>query len=289
MLEQGLPPLLQLGEYNLGKFKMKRILVLTGGAFRGSIQLPIIRYLINKYQYHMIYGTSVGSINGIMTAQGEFELLEEIWDNVTKRGDLLKLKWYWPFQGLYSLSPMRSLLEEHVSLDKIQIPYGAGVVSFTDGEYYNLLSDELETDKDLWDAIQASCCMAGIMVPEYMNINGSVHLGADGGFRNIFPIPEEGGEEYYYDVIACTPLDRMKMKERKVSRNILDVAVKAIDIFQDEIFDKDILELIEKVGPGRMTLYAPQKYPGSSLDASPETRKFRKELGLEAILNPVHF
>ncbi len=265
---------------------MKRVLILSGGAFRGAVQLPVIKYLLEKYEYDMIYGTSVGSVNGVLAAQGEFELLKEIWDNVSGKQDMLKLMWYWPFRGLYSLAPMRALLEKHVSLDKIKIPFAAGVVSYTDGEYYNLDTRKMTEDKQLWDAVQASSCMAGIMVPEYMEINGETHLGVDGGFRNIFPVPDEASE-YCFDVVSCTPLDRMAMKESKDSRWILDLLVKAIEIFEDEIFDKDLAELKSKAGEGCVTVYAPQSYPGSALDGSPEAIRRRYELGEEAILHPV--
>jgi predicted acylesterase/phospholipase RssA len=267
---------------------MKRVLILSGGAFRGAVQLPVIQHLIRQHDYDMIFGTSVGSINGVLTAQGDFELLKEIWDNVHNRKQMLKPMWYWPFNGLYSLAPMRELLEEHVSLDKLKIPYAAGVVSFTSGEYYNLRSEDMKEDRELWDAIQASSCMAGIMVPEYIEIEGERHLGVDGGFRNIFPVPDEV-EEFCFDVVSCTPIDRMTMKESKDSRGILSLIVKSLEVFQDEIFDKDLAELKRKSKKGSITVYAPLKYPGSSLDASPETIRYRYELGREALKNPVIF
>ena len=267
---------------------MKRVLILSGGAFRGAIQLPVIQHLIQQHDYDMIFGTSVGSINGVLTAQGDFELLKDIWDNVYNRRQMLKSRWYWPFNGLYSFAPMRALLEEYVSLDKIKTPFAAGVVSFTSGEYYNLRSENMKEDRELWDAVQASSCMAGIMVPEYIEIDGERHLGVDGGFRNIFPVPDEV-DEFCFDVVSCTPIDRMAMKESKDNRWILSLLIKAVEVLEDEIFDKDLAELKRKSKKGNITVYAPLKYPGSSLDASPEMIRYRYELGREALKNPVIF
>lgn len=267
---------------------MRRVLILSGGAFRGAVQLPVIQYLIEHHHYDMIFGTSVGSINGVLTAQDDFELLKSIWDNIHRKNQILKSRWYWPFNGLYSLKPMRTLLEENVRLNKIRVPFAAGVVSFTSGEYYNLRTEDMKEDIELWDAVQASSCMAGIMVPEYIQIDGEKHLGVDGGFRNIFPVPDEVNE-FCFDVVSCTPIDRMAMKESKDSRWILNLLIKAIEVFEDEIFDKDLEELKRKSRKGNITVYAPLKYPGSSLDASQEVIRYRYKLGREALKNPVIF
>jgi predicted acylesterase/phospholipase RssA len=264
---------------------MKKALVLSGGAFRGAVQIPVIEYLCSDNEYDIILGTSVGAVNGVLAAQNELELLRKIWEEVDGLGGFLKLKWHWPFNGIYSMKPLRYKLEKYVSLNKLKTDFVAGVVSFTDGEYYSLDSRDMPTDKHLWDAIQASSCMAGIMEPSELLIEDYQHLGCDGGYRNIFPVPLMKDYDHI-DVVSCTPLNRMDMKSHGAhKKDIISLLVRGLEIFEDEIFDKDLLEL--KLSAKSVTVYAPQGDPLSSLDASRETIKHRFRLGEEAINNPI--
>jgi len=262
---------------------MSRALILSGGAFRGAIQVPIIEHLKLTHKYDAVYGVSVGAINGAMFAQDDLVNLRELWDNINDVSGFLSLKWYWPFNGLYSMNPMRKKIERYLKLDKMKIPFHAGVVSFTDGEYRNMPSKDMETNLELWDAVQASSCMAGIMVPPIIPIDGSPHVGCDGGFRNIMPIPEDMDYDYL-DVVLCTPIDRIKNKEfSKI--DVFNIFKRTLEILEDEVFDKDILQLVESRSIVR--IFSPNEYPGDSLDASKEIINFRYELGKRAISNPI--
>lgn len=265
---------------------MSRALLLGGGAFRGAVQIPIIKHL-SKNHYDAVYGVSVGAINGVMFAQKDLELLEKIWKNVDGRGEFLSSRFYWPINGLYSMNPLREKLERYTSLDELKIEFHAGVVSFTDGEYYSMNSKRMERDVELWDSVQASACMAGIMIPGYIQIDGKEHLGCDGGYRNIIPVPTRKFD--HIDVVSCTPLDRMEMKKRsKVRRDIISSLVRGIEIFEDEIFDLDFKEIKNKLKKdGKINIYAPGRNPGSPLDASKSTISYRFDLGKEAIHNPI--
>jgi predicted acylesterase/phospholipase RssA len=265
---------------------MSRALVLSGGAFRGAVQLPVIEYLFDQHEYDAVYGVSVGSINGVMFAQKELDVLRQFWEEVDGVEGFLRLKWYWPFIGIYSMKPLRKKIEERIALDKVQIPFTAGVSSFTDGEYYNLCTDYMNNNRQLWDAIEASSSMAGVMVPPRIKIFGKKHIGADGGFRNIIPIPKETCFDYL-DVVTCTPLDRMKMKDKKFdTRNLISLLVRGVEIMQDEIFDQDLVAL-QNCDHATVRVFSPSENPGSQFDACRETIQYRFELGEGAISNPV--
>ena len=63
---------------------MKRAIVLGGGGSRGAYQLgawEALRALDMDYQ--MTVGTSIGSINAALMAQGDFELTERLWETIT--------------------------------------------------------------------------------------------------------------------------------------------------------------------------------------------------------------
>jgi NTE family protein len=262
---------------------MKRGLLLSGGAFRGAVQIPVIEELFVRHEYDAIYGVSVGAINGSLMAQHEMEKLREFWDNVDGLPGFFKSKWYWPFKGFYDMTPLRDKLETNLSLEKVKVPFRAGTVSGTTGEYFNLRTENMTRNSQYWDAVQSSSCMAGIMVPGTFVHDSQTHLGFDGGYRSIIPIPDE--EFDHIDIVTCTPLDRMKMKGEFKKVNILALLLRGIEIFEDEIFDRDISSIIQTNTPS-ITIYAPQEYPGEALDASRETIKFRYELGREAYLNP---
>ena len=58
-------------------------LVLEGGGARGAYQIGACKYLFKHgYEFDTIVGTSIGSINGAMIAQGEFDKLINIWENL---------------------------------------------------------------------------------------------------------------------------------------------------------------------------------------------------------------
>lgn len=261
-----------------------RALLLSGGGFRGAVQIPVIERLIQMHLYDDIYGISVGSINGSMTAQDNFKELKKFWDDMDGLGEFLSLRWYWPFNGLYSMSPLREKLEEYLSLDRIKIPFHAGTVSATDGEYYSLNTNEMIKDSELWDAVQASSCMAGIMIPGTFKYNCKEHIGFDGGYRNIIPIPNE--DYRHIDVVSCTPIDRMKMRNIEFNKkNLLSLISRGIEIFEDEVFDKDLLTLAIS-NCETLTIYAPLEYPGETLEASQEVISWRYKLGEDAFYNP---
>lgn len=63
---------------------MKRAIVLGGGGSRGSYQLGAWQALNELgVDYQMVLGTSIGSINAALMAQGDYALSEHLWETVT--------------------------------------------------------------------------------------------------------------------------------------------------------------------------------------------------------------
>ena len=62
---------------------MKRAIVLGGGGSRGSYQLGAWQALNELgVDYQMVLGTSIGSINAALMAQGDYALSEHLWETV---------------------------------------------------------------------------------------------------------------------------------------------------------------------------------------------------------------
>jgi len=95
-----------------------KALVLSGGAGHGAFQAGVIQGLAEKGWYpDIVCGTSVGSINAVALASGmSSEDLCALWLS-TKNRDV------WRFgnpKALFSLSPLRCLLERHVDFSNLQ-------------------------------------------------------------------------------------------------------------------------------------------------------------------------
>ncbi len=59
-------------------------LVLEGGGAKGAFQVGAIKALVeNGYVFDGVMGTSIGSLNGVMVAQGDFAKAYELWSTLT--------------------------------------------------------------------------------------------------------------------------------------------------------------------------------------------------------------
>lgn len=250
-----------------------RALVLSGGAFRGAAQIPVIEHLQTKHDYDYVYGVSVGAINGAMVAQNKVPALRAMWENITNTNEFIKLKWYWPFKGLYSSAPLRTKIERFISLKDVQTPLGIGVESLTDREYYHLETDSMHTDLELWNSIQASSSIPGFMVSTQLQIDGRTHVGSDGGLyeNQHLPIPPPGDIDIM-DLVICTPI-----KFDGIRR----------EISGDTIREVDIAALKYRHPDAAITIYSPTIDLGPSFYANPELISWRLNQGEQMILNPM--
>lgn len=259
-----------------------RALLLSGGGFRGAIQVPILEKLFQMHEYDAVYGVSVGAINGAMFAQHDLYKLRQLWEQVDGINKFLDFKWYWPFKGVLSMAPLRNEIERCISLDKLLIPLYSGIISGDTGEYFTIPSGTIKSDQDYWNIIQGAACLAGIMIPTKFKHLGNEHTGFDGGYRNIIPIPNL--QYKYIDVVACKTLDG-KAKISTKNSNLLSMGIRGLKIFENETFQRD-LTLLQYNSAKKITIYAPQKDPGDFLDARRELIDYRFQLGEEALKHP---
>ena len=161
-------------------------------------------------EYDLILGVSVGSINGVLAAQGDLKLMRKFWEDINDKHPILGVKGFlklaiWRWRGWFSLSPMVDLLKGHVSLSKLQTPYGCGVVARENSEYYTMLASEMEKDERLWKSIEASAAIAALMEPVLMKVDDDEKpmIMSDGGHRHVLPVPPE--ETTHVDAIFCKP------------------------------------------------------------------------------------
>lgn len=133
---------------------MKRAIVLAGGGTKGSYEVGVWRALNELgIDYQIVTGTSIGSINGVFMASGEYERAYTLWDTIRHgkydggwhqpdgdvRGDAGAKGCHPPFLKKYmknkgaDISPFNAFIETMVDEEKLrqsEIDFGLVTTQF---------------------------------------------------------------------------------------------------------------------------------------------------------------
>ncbi len=188
---------------------MRRGLVLQGGGARGAYQVGAWKALNELgIDFHVITGTSIGSLNGAIMAQGEFDKCYDIWYNLNPNTlmeddaktylevinaniDLKDSKRYFEYfknivlRGGLDIDPLIQLINEVVDEDKIRnspIKVGLVTVSITDMEAHQLFVDEME------EGMLKDYLMASSFLPFFKSVDLHGKRFIDGGIYDNFPL-----------------------------------------------------------------------------------------------------
>jgi predicted acylesterase/phospholipase RssA len=279
---------------------VQRLLIASGGAFKGAYQVPILRALTERGAYDAMLGTSVGSINLSLAAQDKFDVLEGFWDDLDTKDPWLGipgfLKPLWwkaliPFaerpEGLFSIEPVRALLEKHVDPTQFRCVYGCGIVIRDEGKHITAIHGRhSDTVQKLHDHILASSAMCGIMAPIRCGL-GSEAL-VDGGHKHVIPtIPERWLHTVKeIDVVFCQVLDEGALPDPE--GGALSNLLWGIEVALHNTALEDLEDLRELAAAGKkVRVWAPTKSLGGMLDASARTIARRTQAGREDIDRPV--
>jgi NTE family protein len=222
----------------------KTALVLSGGGAKGAFQVGAEKYLREElgYSWDVIGGVSVGALNGSMLAMEKYSRLEAIWRTISSQSvysgtiNLLTLwKLYRGAKSIYSNDPLASIVEKEIEPEKIVKELRIGTVSLNSGRYTVYGGD----DPNIKKAVLASTVVPVIWPPQY--VSRECQMMVDGSLRRFSPIgdvldadPEE------VVVINCWPKHPAALTEPP--RNILDIAIRALDISSAGIIYSDIHE-----------------------------------------------
>jgi len=270
-------------------------LVLSGGGAKGAFQVGAERILREEFgfRWERIFGVSVGALNATLLAQQEYDHLRDLWLRI-RQEDIYR-KYPWPLVlfrlgalrklGFYDDSPLRELIQKHAAGRPFRIPAHVGRVSLISGRYELIANDA----PDFLDAVWHSATMPVIW--EAIGAKAFV----DGGLRNVTPL----GDALNHDPteIVVIPCSSDQIEPANPPTNILDVAKRSLaDITLNEILINDVNEFIrindlvrqahaaglelKKPDGGTyrycpITVLAPQKPLGDSLDFSQETIRLR--------------
>jgi predicted acylesterase/phospholipase RssA len=157
---------------------MKKVgFVLSGGGFNGGFQAGVMHQLYMKgITPDIMYGTSVGAVNAVGYAWSGATELIGMWKLLKRRSDIISFDFSSALrlQGLYSLKPLRRLLFDLYTADKVGM--GNVVICYTDLTTQRpVYADSRHEAYITPDYIIASCSIPGAVAPwKGRYVDGSV-------------------------------------------------------------------------------------------------------------------
>ncbi len=217
----------------------KRALVLAGGGARGAYQVGMLQELVNskRLDFQIIRGVSVGALNAAFLAQAS--TVGDSLSNLKTKVDELHDLWRYEIEGnysvyaeqggflgivagadsLYSLNPLRALIEKHVNLNNLKKSgrdFKVGTVSLVSGKYH----ESTPTDNEFIEKLIASASIP--VVFPYVDIKSEKDVIADGGVRNISPMAgafEAHPDEIYVLLTSRLVRDVLKLPDSGVQEH----------------------------------------------------------------------
>lgn len=271
-----------------------RYLILSGGGWKGAFQVPIALAAEkgDLGKFDGIYGTSVGSINGCLISAGKMETVGlPLWESIDDRNIINGIKGFLSpnifGDSLFTLDPVRKLLKKNVKLADMKIKYGAGFVVRQTMKHHILTTEDISSDKELYDLVIASSAISFLMSPVKTKFDGiDDAILCDGGHRHVFPIPQiMPGDEIV--AVSCSTLNKHNMDTKDIDGRIESLIWAAeIAINQAHSRDLEYFNALAKDGI-KVTLYAPRDTFGGLLKSDKATIEARMSEGEYALRHPI--
>ena len=140
----------------------KKAIVLGGGGSLGSYQVGAFKYLYEiGYNYDIIYGSSIGSVNGSIMCQGleSYPYLQELWDNISIR-DITEDDIEMNMDTSSKINTIKTIVDIAKVLKKNIKTLGANTDNF-----YNFLTEKVDINKVLNSPIDFKLNTINITIP----------------------------------------------------------------------------------------------------------------------------
>ena len=195
-------------------------LVFSGGGARGAYEMGVWRALNElNIDVQAVSGTSIGSINGALFAQGDFGKALSAWNDLTPDmlfdSDLSGIKKY------RSIDKMRELLNEYIDEKAVRnskISFVLVTFNLTDLKDETLFVEDIPEGK-LIDYLLAS---ANYPVFERQKIDGKYYI--DGGLYNNLPAKPLADKGYKH-LLLVDVRDPLAMTYRKFDTKGYDITI----------------------------------------------------------------
>lgn len=259
-------------------------LALSGGAFKGSFQVPVFEGLIAEHGWpSWIGGVSIGAGNGAVLASKEIERPREVWDSIDKVRDAQSGQVdFW--NGIYKLKRYRQILGWAGAGDTV-IDCSVGMVDLMTGRYESVDLLPLAFDDKL-DAVVASGSQP--FVHEKAKFKGRWKV--DGGLRSIVPRIPRGRAFDTVRVVQLHPWNTpLKPSVEPDVDSSFEQLGRSMDILLHSVRISDERRLRRLARKCRVEVYAPPSWEsiGKPFEHSPELRESRYALGEWALNHPI--
>lgn len=215
----------------------KKAVVLGGGGAKGAYEIGVLEALMEfRFDYQIVTGTSVGSLNGALFAQKDLKLAKKMWLEIdtTRVLDLDPLseeeisykelgKLLLENKGL-SYRNLEKLLTEVISEDKIRtlgVEFGLVTVRYPLMQPVQLFVDQIEQGKLIDYLLASAACFPAMKKHE---IDGEKFI--DGGYYDNLPVDlaiARGAEE-----IVAVDLEAVGVMRKKKNRpNVSVITVRS--------------------------------------------------------------
>jgi len=261
-------------------------LLLSGGTALGAVQVPVVEAAWARLgPPAIIGGVSVGAVNALALADGDVDALRPVWQDVDGA------RWFQraqldPWNGMFSLSPLRKQMERRGKGRRMNIPVVVGVVDIASQRYRTVRLADLDWP-DRIGATIASATQPGIH--ERVKFDGRWHV--DGGVEHLLPLLP--GWEQYDRIVAvfCSPLRGHRRKPRTQAQvaQAWEQGGAALEMLLSRVARDDLRRLRRWSERVPTVAFAPPSWDsvGSPFDAEPATIQQRFATGAAMLAHPV--
>ena len=220
---------------------MTTALLLSGAGARGILQAGMLKGIIeSKVPIDMVFGGSAGSLNGAMYQQGDFDVIEKTWMEISnsKVYNSNPLTWANAFIGkasVYDPSPLRKLLYNLIDFDKQKAnktPFQIIATDLQARKPISMLAQDANTKDDLVSFLFASSSPP-IFFP-VVSLHGQTL--ADAGLANNFAVSNAiaAGADH---LIILRPLPKYL---DGAPRNIIDMVGLTVGIATENYLEREL-------------------------------------------------
>lgn len=184
---------------------MKKALVLSGGGAKGAYEAGCIKALHELNEtFDIVTGTSIGALNGLLYAQQDYEVMEQLWRNLTIQ-DVMKEPIQLSIEGLLKqsnliipffksymnekgadITPLKNLifsLYDEQKFKNNKIDYGIVTVSYPMLKPIEITKKDMQENDAVNYAIASASCF-----PAFPIYNYKQQQYIDGGYYDNLPI-----------------------------------------------------------------------------------------------------
>jgi len=256
---------------------MKICISLSGGGSNGIIQVGYLKFFYEKgVEFEVIAGTSTGSLQGAMYAQGDFPKLLKIWTDIRNHKDIYCHHFPLSFiqgifkKSLYSARPLREKIEKYVDIEKLTQSKQRFVSCSTD--ISNMKAFYMESLPAFAGDIRKFIYASSAFPLAFEPVVHDDRVFWDGGL--VEPIPVEIAvrlcpDADLYLIGLTNPI--YQQPDRNIGKTIFGYGLRAIESMFQEIWENDIRKGMRYWMDDRFKIMSPETSPfPSSLEWYPD-------------------